>query len=74
MRGSGLRNLIADNVSAVNSHLNTVQMMNTRPKMCWRCQKDKQTKGGKITMFAGGPMKFICKECVEAKAKQKVGG
>jgi hypothetical protein len=40
-------------------------------ELCWKCQKDKSTVGGHIKMFAGGPMKFICKECMDKK-KEKV--
>jgi hypothetical protein len=38
--------------------------------MCWKCQKDKTTTGGHIKTFTGGPMKFVCKECVEARKEK----
>lgn len=35
-------------------------------KMCWRCQRDKYTKGGSLTLLGGrgGVMRFICRDCL----------
>jgi hypothetical protein len=46
------------------------QAMGQKPRMCWKCQKDKTTNGGHLKMFTGGPMKFICKECLEARKEK----
>ena len=70
MRGNGFVNIIGDNLSAVNPLLDAKQRMNSAPKMCWKCQKSKQTKDGHIKMYPG-LMKFICKDCLEAKVKAK---
>ena len=37
-----------------------------QPRCCWKCQKDKQTIGGKLVMKPGFFM-FICKDCMDAK-------
>lgn len=70
MRGNGGIRLIADNLNAVNPLLEAKYAMNRKPRLCWKCQKPKQTKGGHITMYPG-LLKFICKECMDAKAKAK---
>jgi len=38
----------------------------TQPRCCWKCQKDKQTFGGKIVISPGLFM-FVCKDCLDAK-------
>ena len=67
MRGNGRRGVIAENLTAFNGY--HLHQMNTSKKfrMCWKCQKDKSTKGGHIKLFTGGTAKFICKECMDAK-------
>jgi hypothetical protein len=67
MRGNGYKNIAAENVMAMNAYSASNQAMANKKRMCWKCQKDKHTKGGHIKMFAGGPMKFICKECLDGK-------
>jgi late competence protein required for DNA uptake (superfamily II DNA/RNA helicase) len=71
MRGNGYKSIVAENLKAVMSFAEANQSMSRKKRMCWRCQKDKSTVGGHIKMFVGGPMKFICKECIEAKLKEK---
>ena len=70
MRGHGNKGIIADNLHAVNPLLGAAQVMNRKPKMCWKCQKPKQTKGGHLKMYPG-LLKFVCKDCMDAKAEAK---
>ena len=73
MRGTGFRNVLAENNVAVSAHQHLNKWMNGRPKLCWKCQKDKPRKGGVEKMmdgFGGKLRKFICQDCIEAKQKQ----
>lgn len=63
------RSIIAENLRAGLPSQFVNQTMSSKKKMCWKCQKDKTTSGGHIKAFTGGPMKFICKECMDAKRK-----
>jgi hypothetical protein len=65
MRGHGFRNVVAENINALASLSNAQHNMSVQKRLCWKCQKDKYTKGGHIKTFAGGHMKFICSECKE---------
>jgi len=67
MRGQRFKNILAENLHATLPHINSEQEFNGRKKMCWKCQKDKSPVGGHIKLFTGGPMKFICRDCVNAK-------
>jgi hypothetical protein len=71
MRGSGVKNIVAENLSAVNLLLNVKQQMNNALKMCWKCQKSKSSVGGHIKTYPG-LMKFICKDCMDARAEAKL--
>lgn len=64
--GSYKFNAVQQNLQATASDINTKRWMNTRPQMCWKCQKEKQMAGGSIKFF-GTVRRFICKDCVEAK-------
>jgi hypothetical protein len=66
MRGHGNKHILAQNLMAVNTHLDSKREFNNRPKMCWKCQKDKSTRGGYMKAQAG-LFKFICKDCMDAK-------
>lgn len=66
MRGKGVRGIIAENLTAMHGLMEHKQR-SSRPKMCWKCQKEKLPAGGHIQTFTGGPMKFICKDCMAAK-------
>ena len=70
MRGNGFRNLIADNLSAVNPLLGAMQAQRGKKKMCWKCQKDKHTTGGRL-LIKPGLMMFVCKDCEDAKAARR---
>lgn len=67
MRGQKVKSILAENLNAVIPHQFTKQAMSKQKRMCWRCQKDKSTVDGHIKMFSGGPMKFVCKDCMDAK-------
>ena len=43
------------------------KITNKKPKLCWKCQEEKQTLGGYLKMIAGGPLKFICKDCLDKR-------
>lgn len=70
MRGQRFKSIVAENLHAALPHAFSEQRFNTKKKMCWKCQKDKSPVGGHIKIFTGGPMKFICKECMDEKAKK----
>jgi hypothetical protein len=72
MKGHGFKNVVAENLSALSALRHHNQRTYTKPKLCWRCQKEKLPAGGHISTYAGGPLKFICKECMETmKAKRE---
>jgi hypothetical protein len=62
----GSRSIIAENMKAVNIHLDNKRAWYGKPKMCWKCQKDKSPFGGYLKAQAG-LFKFICKDCMDAK-------
>jgi hypothetical protein len=76
MKGNGLINIVGDNLNAVNPYLKSERRIH-KTRMCWKCQKDKQTFGGTIKMMGGqvpGALaRFICKDCIEAKQAQLRG-
>lgn len=55
--------VVANNLNAVNGLLANQQRMINKFKLCWTCQKNKSTEGGKITMLPG-LFKFVCSQCV----------
>jgi hypothetical protein len=69
MRGTGFGNVVAQNVAAVRAQQRNEKRMNSKWKCCWRCQKDKDPRGGFLRIQAG-LHKFICKDCMNAKQKQ----
>jgi hypothetical protein len=52
-----------ENAYALSAKTENERFMHSRPQMCLRCQKDKYLKGGSI--------KFICKDCLDAKQQEK---
>jgi len=68
MRGTGFGNVVAGNIAALSAQLKNEKRMNSRLKMCWKCQKDKNPYGGYMRI-AAGLHKFICKDCMDAKEK-----
>ena len=73
MRGTGVKHILAENLRATSSQNHFNKNTSLKKRMCWKCQKDKPTLGGHIKMFTGGTMKFICKDCMDAK-KEKTNG
>jgi hypothetical protein len=71
MRGQRVKSIVAENLMAVNPGLTSKMAMDAKKKMCWKCQQDKSPVGGHIKTFKGGPMKFICKECMDAKKESQ---
>lgn len=71
MRGSGYGRVIAENVNAVTPLTTMKKQLGRAKRMCWKCQQDKHTTGGHIKAIKDGPMKFICKDCMDAKAKKE---
>ena len=69
MRGQKYKSIVAENLKAVLPEVFSKQEFATRKKMCWKCQKDKSTKGGHIKTWSGGS-KFVCKECLDSKKEQ----
>ncbi len=67
MRGQRYKSIVAENMMAANPELSNKNAMALKKKMCWKCQQEKSPIGGHIKTFVGGPMKFVCKECVDAK-------
>ena len=74
MIGQTAKNIVAENITTLNAHLDNKRWMFTRKKLCWKCQKDKSTYGGSIKMMGGyveGALaRFICKDCIDLKQKQ----
>ena len=70
MRGQGAGNIIAGNIAALRAQQKNERRMNSRWKCCWKCQKDKPPRGGFLRIM--GPIhKFICKDCMDARLKEK---
>ena len=65
-QGQGQRSFVGENILAYSATkaLNRYRAM--RKKLCWKCQKDKSTRGGYVKAQAG-LFKFICKDCMDAK-------
>lgn len=70
MKGHGFRNNIAENLTAMNPYLSVKNAMNTRKKLCWRCQKDKSPVGGHMKIQLS-LCKFVCADCLAAIAAKK---
>ncbi len=71
MRGQKVKSIVAENLMAANPELTNKKAMNVRKKLCWKCQQEKSPVGGHIKTFKGGPMKFICKQCMDAKKESQ---
>jgi hypothetical protein len=66
MRGAGYRNTVAENLTTVNPMLSVNKHLATRWKLCWKCQQNKSTAGGRLKIVPG-LMQFICKDCMDKK-------
>lgn len=62
--------ILKQNQIALSGQAGYKKWQNTRPRLCWSCQKEKQTTGGKIKTSPGF-FKFVCKECIESKQKKE---
>lgn len=71
MRGTGFRNAVAENLTTVTPSLDFQRHLNTRWKMCWRCQQNKSPIGGHMKIVPG-LMKFICKDCMDKKKESAI--
>jgi len=70
MRGTGFGNVVAQNVAAIRAQQRNEKWMHRQRKLCWKCQKDKSTHGGFLRILSG-LHKFICKDCMDAKEKER---
>jgi len=70
MRGQSGFGLMASNISATAPDTALRKAQNRHPQMCWACQKEKSTYGGKLTVLPGFH-KFVCKDCCDASAAKK---
>jgi len=69
MRGTGFKNTLAENLTAIRPQLDAKRHLNTRWKMCWKCQQNKPPTGGDLKIVPG-LMRFICKDCVDKKKER----
>jgi|688.fasta_scaffold2752525_2 hypothetical protein len=65
-------NVLRQNRAALAPQMKHNKETSRRTMCCWKCQKDKQTKGSEIKMFAGGTVKFVCYDCVQARVKKEI--
>ncbi len=70
MKGTVVRHILEENIRATSPQKLFNRNTYFKKRMCWKCQKDKSTLGGHIKMFTGGTMKFICKDCMDAKKEK----
>jgi len=68
MRGKGVYSVVGQNLKAFQALNKNNKKMISKPKMCWKCQKEKDTKDGYLKILPG-LYKFICKDCLDAKEK-----
>jgi len=74
MRGLGRRSYVGENMLAYMATRDLNKDRVSRPKLCWKCQKDKPQLGGSaqtLDGFGGSLHKFICKDCIDAKEKER---
>lgn len=67
-------NVLQQNTRALSGMLDFQQYKAGRPQMCWKCQQEKYLKGGAVTMLGGGLRRFVCADCLAAKAARKAEG
>lgn len=70
MKGTVVRHILEENIRATSPQKLFNRNTSVKKRMCWKCQKDKSPLGGHIKMFTGGTMKFICKDCTDAKKEK----
>ena len=69
MRGSGYLNANKGALFAAQVQATENQRKN-RWKVCWQCQKEKNTLGGKLVLRPGLHM-FVCADCLSANELKK---
>jgi hypothetical protein len=57
---------VQENIRAHEVKSGNDRWMSRRPQLCWKCQKEKQIKGGSLKFF-GSVRRFICVDCVLTK-------
>jgi hypothetical protein len=72
MRGQSGFNVMASNINATRAMLSLKAGQNKKWKLCWGCQKEKPSQGSHISMQPG-LFKFVCKDCLDARAAKKAG-
>lgn len=65
------KSIVAENVRAVSPTMSLRRKLSMHTRMCWKCQQDKPYRTGKVTkrtkLFSPAD-KFICADCIAAKA------
>ena len=77
MRGNGFKHVLAENSTAIEPQQKFERWARRRWRLCWRCQTDRPSYEGEIKLmdgFGGRLQRFICKDCIEAKLKDKNHG
>lgn len=73
-QGQGQRSYVAENLLGYTATRDLNRFRSSRKKMCWKCQKDKPQYGGHaqtLDGFGGMVHKFICRDCIVAKEKER---
>jgi hypothetical protein len=72
MSGGNKFSVLRQNIVATNAQMQNERRMVMHKNMCWRCQKGKPLKGGKLKFFGeGAPRMFVCADCLAEKAAAK---
>ena len=66
MIGQKYKSILAENLNSAMPNVHTKKHFARTKKCCWKCQQDKSVIGGEMKVVPG-LMKFVCKECVEAR-------
>ena len=70
-RGNTAFNMLAQASDVASMTRETNTWMHTRGKLCWACQKQSVPEKGCIMNLQMGFHKYVCRECVQAKRKEK---
>jgi hypothetical protein len=73
MKGKGQYSVFAQNKLATDAFFKHRFDSKTKPKLCWKCQKESSYEDGAYLRFASGVHQYICKPCMDIKReKQKL--
>lgn len=65
------KSIVAENLRAMSPTMGQRLQLSMHKRICWKCQQDKPLKTGKLTkrnkLFSSSD-KFICADCIAAKA------